>query len=111
MVSETHPCRRSRLNVSASMIGTPKVSDFARLAVIGLLALSVSAATDLVRIDGEYNTSRFANIEAKQLRIHWESHLDMMPAEAFDFLASGRVGLWRSVLDGPAEADIQVLMV
>lgn len=106
------PCYRSRFNMSASMSKTQQnINVLAHLTNIVFLVLSVSASTDLVEIDGEYNTSRFANIEAKQLRIRWESQLHIMPAEAIDFLASQRRGLWRSALDGPAETDEQVLMV
>lgn len=80
------------------------------LIVCGCLALCVSAAAELVGIDGEFNTSRFANVEAKQIRIHWGSQLVAMPSETNDFLASSYRGLWRSALDGPADADTQVLM-
>lgn len=70
----------------------------------------VTATTGLVAIEGEFNFSRFANIEAKQLGIFWKPELAFLPSDTADFLSAGRRGLWRSALDGPAHAGEQVLV-
>lgn len=82
---------------------------FTNVFTLTCVAVSV-CATGLVEVDGEFNFSRFANIEAKQIRIFWDSAFDFMPEAAVDFLAASRHGLWRSALDGPAETEEQVLV-
>lgn len=84
---------------------------FAQVLLLLLYVPILATATDLVQIAGEFNSSTFANIEAKQLGIIWDSKTSNLPSEASDFLTSRRRSLWRSVLDGPADANEQILAV
>lgn len=83
------------------------------LAVV-LLCTSTSRAADMVRIGPERPFSRYATVESKEMRIHWNPEVSNLPG-AVDFLQSstgpGKAALWTSSLDGVGDRNEQVIAV
>lgn len=79
------------------------------VALLALVFASVTSAADLVKIAPERSFSRYATVESKQMRIHWNPKIAEHLPEAVDFLQGQRAGLWSNALDGPGERNEQVL--
>jgi hypothetical protein len=84
------------------------------LSCVGSLAFaflaSCAAAADFVAIRDGRNFSRYAGIEAKQIRIHWNPAVTHFP-HADDFLSAKIGRAWSAALDGPGVGDEQLLRV